>query len=262
MKSFSVCLRAAFLPPIGLLALLCSIAACDNYGTKKTFGGVDLYYKSPVTESEADTLGKYLIANEFAKDVKTADEQKSVQIEKEGNTYLFRMVAKEDGEKDEAIVPVMKQFIVQLSRDVFPGSEVTITLCDKYFKPLRTVSLTAADKKSMNGNAWGEMQTFNATDVYHHPSVSASEANELGNYLVKSGFADGDAKSVQIRRKDGTYQFRMVADMAQVNDETMPAFIQFRRELSDDVFDSNPVEIHLCNNKFETLKVIDASTEM
>ena len=42
------------------------LTSCEDYGTEKNFNGVQLFYTSEITESEANSLGRYLIESEFA----------------------------------------------------------------------------------------------------------------------------------------------------------------------------------------------------
>ncbi len=107
---------------------------CDNYGTMLEFNGGELYYTSSVSDREAYKLGEYLVDAEFFD-----GEGKTVQINKTGNTYEFRMVVKTGIEKDEEFIQLFKLFCVELSENVFNGDSVDIHLCDEYLKTLRVV---------------------------------------------------------------------------------------------------------------------------
>lgn len=41
------------------------LTSCEDYGTEKNFNGVQLFYTFEITESEANSLGRYLIESEF-----------------------------------------------------------------------------------------------------------------------------------------------------------------------------------------------------
>lgn len=115
-------------------AFLLMLIACTNYGTKLEFNGVELYYTSDVEEAEAKALGEYLVDSGFAD-----GNEKSVQLNKEGSTYEFRMVVKEGMEKDEEYIEIAKVFAAELSETLFDGEQVDIHLCDDKLKTLRVV---------------------------------------------------------------------------------------------------------------------------
>jgi len=96
-----------------------------NYGTELTFNKGQLFYTSSVSKEEAKKLGKYLVEQDFFD-----GNEKTVQLNKAGNTYQFRMVAKKGVEKDPVIIPSMKQFCRELSWNVFDGARVEIHLCN------------------------------------------------------------------------------------------------------------------------------------
>lgn len=110
------------------------LTSCSNYGKEKDFNGVQLFYTSTITEAEANSVGNYLIKNKFADGVK-----KTVQLNKSGNTYEFRMVVKKGIEQDEEYLAAFKVLAAQISADVFNGKQVDIHLCDEYLKTLRVV---------------------------------------------------------------------------------------------------------------------------
>lgn len=115
------------------IALL-RIASCHNYGKKLTFNGGELYYTSQVTEADAQKLGNYLVKEKFFDGTR-----KTVQINKNGETYEFRMVMIKDGEKAPNTVETFTAVAKELSEDVFNGGKVVVHLCDDRLKTLRVV---------------------------------------------------------------------------------------------------------------------------
>jgi len=113
---------------------LLRIASCNNYGKKLTFNGGDLFYTSQVTEGEAKKLGDFLVKEQFFDGAK-----KTVQLNKTGGTYEFRMVSKAGTDKDQKMVDLAKNFAKQISLEVFNGSDTVIHLCDDHLKTLRVV---------------------------------------------------------------------------------------------------------------------------
>lgn len=106
-------------------------------------------------------------------------------------------------------------------------------------------------------NQYGEKLEYNGGEIYYTKNVTEAEAKKLGEYLVKQEFFDGKEKTVQLDKQGGTYQFRMVVVEDKRNDEsTLEIFKTFASQISAAVFDKAPVEIHVCNEKLETLKVV------
>jgi len=103
---------------------------------------------------------------------------------------------------------------------------------------------------------YGEMVTYNGTDVYYKDGATQTDADKLGAYLEESEFADGNEKSVQIvKNESGTWVFRMVVqEGAEEGDDTM--FKLAALGISMGAFDGEPVDVDLCDNLFTTLKTI------
>jgi hypothetical protein len=106
---------------------------------------------------------------------------------------------------------------------------------------------------------YGKEKVFNGLELYRTDKVTDAEVDSLGNYLIKEKFANGNPKTVQLTKSGDTYQFRMVVkegidkDTAYSKDTKL-----FASELSAQVFKDAPLEIHLCDDHLETLKVIVA----
>nr|WP_298988881.1 hypothetical protein [uncultured Polaribacter sp.] len=108
-------------------------------------------------------------------------------------------------------------------------------------------------------SGYGKKLEYNKTEVYYTSNVKKSEAEKLGEFLVSSGFAGENEKSVQLSKNEesGNYQFRMVTTEKAANSESYQTiFKMFAKQISDSVFNKKPVDFHVCNNTFETLKVI------
>ena len=108
--------------------------SCGDHGTLLEFNGGELYYTSVVSEREAYRLGEFLVDSEFFD-----GELKTVQIDKTGNTYEFRMVIKKGIDKDEEFIQLAKIFSNELSENVFDGYDVDIHMCDEYLNTIRVV---------------------------------------------------------------------------------------------------------------------------
>ena len=105
---------------------------------------------------------------------------------------------------------------------------------------------------------WGKRLDFLGSDLFYTPAVTEAEARALGDYLVKNAFFTKERKgTVQLDKKDGVYQFRMVADEAKIkNPEFLNLTGNFAATLSYDLFNKQKLEIHLCDQKFNTLQAV------
>jgi len=111
----------------------------------------------------------------------------------------------------------------------------------------------------VNCDNHGTMLEFNGGELYYTSEVSEREAYKLGEYLVESGFFDGVRKTAQLNKYGSTYEFRMVVKKGIDKDEEFIGIIkQFCRELSEYVFDSSDVDIHLCDEYLKTIRVVVA----
>lgn len=228
--------------PVLLMSLIFLGGCGSEYGTKMEFNGGELYHTSSISTEEATRLGEYLVAEEFFD-----GNEKTVQLDKSGSTYEFRMVVKEGLDQDEDYVANVKYFAAELSEEVFNGDQIDIHLCDEFLSTIRVI--LAPD--------FGEKMEFNGGDLYRTATVTEEEATRLGNYLVAGEFFDGNEKTVQLNKNGSTYEFRMVVKLGLDQD---PDFIEvakaFATELSEDVFQGEQVDIHLCDDNLNTLRVV------
>tara|TARA_B100001250_G_C19140289_1_gene503515 strand:+ start:36 stop:419 length:384 start_codon:yes stop_codon:yes gene_type:complete len=117
-----------------LLFMALFFTSCEGYGELLEFNGGELYYTSNVTLAEANKLGKYCVKEGFFD-----GNEKTIQLDKEGSTYLFRMVVKKGIENDQEFINIAKVTAAELSQNVFNGKQVDIHLCDENLKTLRVV---------------------------------------------------------------------------------------------------------------------------
>jgi hypothetical protein len=112
------------------------LSSYNNYGKEKNFNGTQLFYTSTITESEANSLGNYLIESGFAD-----GEEKTVQLNKLGNTYQFRMVVKKGIEQDQEYAELGKSYAAQISTEIFNGKQVDVHFCDENLETLRVLPM-------------------------------------------------------------------------------------------------------------------------
>jgi len=87
---------------------------------------------------------------------------------------------------------------------------------------------------------------FNGTEVAYTSAVSKREVKRLGAYLVKSGFANGDEKSVEINKAGETYEFRVIPKGDKPLTQSNEGAVDLARGISG-VFNGARVEVHLCD---------------
>lgn len=126
-------------------------------------------------------------------------------------------------------------------------------------KPLTILSIFLMLIALSGCNNYGTEKDFDGVQVYHTDKVTAAEADQLGAYLVKEKFANGEAKSVQLTKAGSTYQFRMVVKEGLDKDTSYwKTAIFFGSMLASQVFNGGPLEVHLCDDQLKTLKVLVA----
>lgn len=104
---------------------------------------------------------------------------------------------------------------------------------------------------------FGKVKTYNNGEVFYEAAVKEDVVDRLGNYLVKSEFFDGDPRSVQILDDGLSYIVKfIVSDSLLTAKNYLRQVSYFTYELSLNVFDGKPVDIHLSNNYFLTKKAI------
>ena len=104
---------------------------------------------------------------------------------------------------------------------------------------------------------YGTKLDFNNGELYYTDNVTETDAKKLGDYLVKEGFFNGKKITVQLDKSGSTYQFRMVVMPEKQNDEpTLLLMKAFAGQISEDVFDNAPTELHICDDQLKTVKVL------
>lgn len=233
-----------------LVSLVLSGCSSTDYGTKLTFlENNELYYTENVTAEETQALGDYLVKEGF---FSNTGDGITIQLNKAADIYEFRMVVIEGAEKDEETINSMKIFGQEISVSVFNGKNLNIHLCDETLTTLKVVE----------ANNYGMKLTFGENnELYYIGEVSLEEAQALGEYLVELDFFsnDGNSRSTQLAKAGTTYAFRMIIKKGLENDQDTIDTMQFlAAEISSSVFSNKALDIHLCDENFETLRVVVA----
>jgi len=108
---------------------------------------------------------------------------------------------------------------------------------------------------------FGRMLQFKSGQLLYTKSVSKAEAMKLGDYLVVEGIFDDNPKTAQIGKTGDKYELRLVVqDTFSDSLEYKIIFQMLGSKVSREVFDNAPLDIHLCNDKLETLEVLESSS--
>jgi|LakMenE18May11ns_1017448.scaffolds.fasta_scaffold9888481_1 hypothetical protein len=107
------------------------------------------------------------------------------------------------------------------------------------------------------GGGYGKELKFNGGQLFYTTAISKDIAERLGNYLVKVGVFNGDLKTVQLNKSGSTFEFRLVVKKGMEQDQEIIQFFKiFCKELSNNVFNSGQVDIHLCDEHLKTIRVV------
>ncbi|MDP4145908.1 MAG: hypothetical protein Q8936_15710 [Bacillota bacterium] len=99
---------------------------------------------------------------------------------------------------------------------------------------------------------------FKGNELYYTDRVSKQDAENLGNYLSEQGFFNENRKtSVKIDKLSNTYKFSLIIDKNHLEDKELEQSVKdMINILSKNVFNSNKVDIVLCDDVFKPLKTI------
>ena len=117
------------------LAVAVAFSSCLKLGTKLTYKKGELYYTENVTKAEAEKLGNYLVTAGFFTD----DHAITSQVDRKGDTVLFRFVVQPAYIDKEDYVRSTATFCTELSEKVFENKPVAIHYCDDKMKTKKIV---------------------------------------------------------------------------------------------------------------------------
>ena len=106
---------------------------------------------------------------------------------------------------------------------------------------------------------YGMRLKVNQADLYYTSAVSKEDAQRLRDVLVESKICGDKPISMQITKSGKMLQFRFVVQPGADKDESqIPTVQAMGAMLSSVVFGGAPLEIHLCDDHFQTLRVVPA----
>ncbi len=198
-------------------SLMLLLSSCTDFGTKVQIDDKsEVYYKGEgVTEADAKKLGAYF--KQIG--VFSGAEEKAVQLSKDADAYVVKLVIKEDvvNKEREKYETIFWYWQDMISENVFDGKKTKIILTDNKFKDLITLE---------------EMNKVKAGDkhfVFYRKGVSKKEAENIAEKFEKEGifaYTDGmviaskESNQLVIRfaptpeaEKDGTFYYSTLTNL-------------------------------------------------
>lgn len=121
---------------------------------------------------------------------------------------------------------------------------------------LAVVALGGAGCDGRTAPPLGARLPVGRCELYHTPEVAAADAARVGAVLVREKlFADRPA-TAQIRCKGRRYELRVVVRPGAEGDPATRGWRALGEAVARDCFGSSPVDIHLCDERLATLRVV------
>jgi hypothetical protein len=107
---------------------------------------------------------------------------------------------------------------------------------------------------------YGILLEVNHGELYYTAAVSQEDAKRLGAFLVQEKIFDGRPISMQLTKKGETAQLCFPVKPGFEKDAAYVASVHdLGVQISQQVFQGAPVEVHLCDNELKTLRVVPAT---
>jgi hypothetical protein len=104
---------------------------------------------------------------------------------------------------------------------------------------------------------FGQRMEVNGGELYYTSVVTEAEARKVGGFLRRVRLFDGQRNTAQLDKQEGVYLVRLVVQQwAQDNPEQVATAAQLCKQLSEEVFLTDRVAVHLCDDRLKTVKVV------
>lgn len=210
-----------------------------DHERKLTFKQGEIYYSETVTRDEAIAVGKYLVKQAVFID----DEAVVIKLSKAEGRYRFGVLIEPASVEKIELSIKLGAMGDEISRKILGGKQVEIAYYDANLNLMKVLPQSA---KLIYGKG----------ELYYTAPLDLSEAQALGEWLMQSGFFGEDrAASVHFSREQSGYQLRFVIDPSRAIDSEMTAaFVALSRAIAQQVLGGAAILVHLCDQKFHTLK--------
>lgn len=239
-----------------LLSVSLLITSCNLFNSHGKKFEVDdkstVYYKGEgVTEAEAKILGDYFKAN----GIFDGKEEKAVQLTKDGDEYIVRIVIKEDVVKkdEERFKTIFWYWQDLISQGAFDGKPTRVILTDNQFSDIYTLDVM---KKITVGPEHYVYLKGN--------SVNETEGKRIADSLEVIKFFDYTAGAVLLTKEKGSHVFRFLANETRQNDKSLDYNIvleNLKYIISKYILDNSNVDLVVIDADFNDVKNIKDPTD-
>ncbi|MEJ7911634.1 MAG: hypothetical protein WKF70_00670 [Chitinophagaceae bacterium] len=140
---------------LALISAALMLTSCNDYGETITINEKsEVFYKGDgVGEADARNLGDFLLKQGYF----TPTDERSVQLTKDGATYVVKFILDEDKIKAQdsaTMVTGFKVWHMWIQDNVFDGAKTRLVLADAKLKDLREIGeFTAQEKAELNSES-------------------------------------------------------------------------------------------------------------
>jgi hypothetical protein len=235
-----------------LLPVIILLSSCDllnNYGEKVEIKNSEVYYKGDgVTEADAKRLGKYLLeAGWFDEET-----ERSVQLSKDDDTYVIRLVVKENKFDKKGKLNLWK-FQSDISENAFKNKKVKVILADTKLNDVEELDPIARLKVPEKNIIY-----------YNNESFKRDYAEKLADFLVEQGYFSGDnEKNVLLTMENNVPVVRFIVNKKTImNDEEkyVPIFSYMQDGMNNTVFEGEKTKVILTSVNYEDFKKVPILT--
>jgi len=104
---------------------------------------------------------------------------------------------------------------------------------------------------------FGDVKIYNNGEIFYEKAIDTNLVNKLGQFFVDSYFFDGTPRSVQFLDDGINYIIKIIVnDSMLTNKEYLKQVSFYTSQISENVLNFAPVDIHLSNPFFITKKIV------
>ncbi len=228
----------------------------DSFNTRKVIqmipgyyiDGMEIYYNDQlVRKIEAEKLGTFLYKEGYSDGTRY-----QYFLTKDDKTWQFLMPYNDLSVLDDEDMRALFSITASTySRDIFNNEPVEIHVTDEFIKVIEIFPIAQGMER---------LHLVDDTEFFYDGvNVTEEDILKLGSYLQENEFTEGTPKSIMLAKDGDLWQFRMVVlEELWFDDEIMEIFADIAKTLSNNVFNSEPVEMHLCNAYLITKNIIQS----
>lgn len=219
------------------------------YGNEIDFGnGHSVYYAKGATKEEAQKLGDALTDLGYF-----GTNPASVQVAREGETYLLRFVTVDTAWSDPQM---QKNFAVMghsLAQQAFPGQKVRIEMCDDGFETKSAFAPQEPVLEDGESTEHGNVAAFGQNNVYYKVGITPDEAQKTGKALEEMGFFADGSVDVQLLKDGEVYVVKFItSDSVWTDSEMQQNFAIVGWGVAESAFPQKDVRIELTDDQLQT----------